>query len=54
MKVALAFAERSNDRRPGISGTQCRGFEGNVKNGFRHISWSAKRRAAAARRRTCG
>jgi len=38
MKAALAFAERSNDRRPGISGTRCRGFEGSDKSGYRHIS----------------
>lgn len=38
MKAALASAERSNDRRPGISGTECRGFDGNDKNGYRHIS----------------
>jgi hypothetical protein len=38
MKAALAFAERSNDRRPGFSGTQCRGFQGSDRSGYRHIS----------------
>jgi hypothetical protein len=38
MKAALAFAERSNDRRPGFSGTQCRGLQGSDKSGYRHIS----------------
>jgi hypothetical protein len=38
MKAALAFTERSNDRRPGISGTRCRGFEGSDKSGYRHLS----------------
>src|SRR5438876_9023662 len=38
MKAALAFAERTNDRRPGFSGTQCRGSQGSDKSGYRHIS----------------
>lgn len=38
MKAALAFAERSNNRRPGISGTRCRGFDGSDKSGYRHLS----------------